>query len=125
MSNYSHALNAAIDKDFEGKQTILSTRAGVPTSLVSRHCSGNFRPDAESLEKICGAMSPEACAQVAAAHLHDETPKIARESIQIIVDASSRNRYSLNDAPRPPAFARLDPKTQRALEILAEEALDN
>lgn len=125
MSNYSHALNAAIEKDFDGKQSALSKRAGVPSSMVSRHCSGNFRPDAESLDKICSVLEPESGAQVAAAHLHDETPRSAKDLIQVSTRTTARQAFVDHQEPLPPAFTRLDPKTQRALEILAEAALDN
>jgi len=59
---------------------------------------------------------------LAAAHLQDELPPSARYLVD--VRSSNQEAYELKDA-LPSVFNRLDTKTQKALENLAQEALEN
>lgn len=122
MSNYSHALKSIIDEAFEGRQLSLAEKCDVPHSLVSRHCSGEYRPDQESLEKICAAMSTPLRAKLAGAHLHDETPPSARNYVTIQTSDGGR-AHTMSETPS--AFERLDNKTRRAFEYLATIAMDS
>ena len=124
MSNYSHALSKIISEHFEGKQLKFAQTCAVPHSMVSRHCTGEYRPDLSSLEKICSALKPELCARLAAAHLHDETPPSGKFHVRVATTFEEK-KEPMQEEPQAPAFARLDRKTQRALEHLARAALEN
>lgn len=122
MSNYSHALQSVLEEGFDGKQMRLAEKCDVPQSLISRHLTGNFRPDLDSLEKICATLGPDLRAKLAVAHLHDETPASARFYVRV-QPASDSTAEVIHEMP--PAFARLDHKTRRALEFIAQTAMDS
>jgi hypothetical protein len=125
MSNYSHALRTVIDVGFDKRQLRLAEAADVPQSLISRHLTGEFRPDLETLEKLSAVLPPDLRAKLVIAHLNDETPPSARYDIVISATTTSSACELHEGSPPPNIFDRLDRKTQNAIKALIESAIDN
>jgi hypothetical protein len=106
---------------YDGKQMRLSETCGVPQSLISRHLTGKYRPDMDTLERVCAALPDESCGQLSAAHLEDEIPPSARRFVSVNTTITGKG---VNSASQH-ALERLDSETRDALETLASEALIN
>ena len=122
MSHYSHALQKVIDEYFDGRQAGLAEKSEIPSGTISKHCSGDYRPDLETLEKICKALKPEVRARLVSAHLQDETPPSARYYLTIKpLPGDDASRVD----EKPSKLDGLDRKTRKAIEFIAEKAIEN
>ena len=122
MSNYSHALEALIQEHFDGRQLSLAEKCDISQAVISKHCTGKYRPDLDTLEKICSALEPGQRAKLAIAHLNDETPPSARYYVTV---KSSEDSGASVIHEIPPALYRVDNKTRRALEFIAGLAMES
>src|SRR5688572_7944347 len=123
MSHYSHALQKVIDDYFDGRQAGLAEKCDLPPGTVSKHCSGEYRPDLETLEKICKALKPDVRARLITAHLQDETPASAH--YYVTIKPLPEEGASRMDEKPSSNLDQLDRKTRNAIEFIAAQALKN
>lgn len=120
MGALSNCLKDVINEVYEGKQANLAEASGLPTSLISRYCSGGFRPDLAKLDQLCAALKPDVRARIAVAHLQDECPRSARSWVRI--EPSSDQGVTFTE---PSHLPNLDRRTRAAMEFLADIALND
>jgi len=117
MSTFSHALALAVE-EAKITQAALAQKSGLSPGMISRYMMGAYRPDKESLTKLCLGL-PEHCAcKVVAAHLKDETPEEMTKFILVLAESKVKE-----DEPVPSDLANLNTRTRKAVLFLARLAL--
>jgi predicted transcriptional regulator len=123
MSHYSHALQEVIVEHFGGAQLGFATKCKISQAVISKHCAGTLRPKVETLEKICKSLPAGVGARLVVAHLQDETPASAR--YYLMVNLHTKDGAARMEEKPDSKLDHLDRKTRKAIEFIAEKAIEN
>lgn len=119
MSTFSHALAVALE-EAEITQAYLAQKSGLSPGMISRYMQGAYRPDKDSLAKICLGLPSECACKVVAAHLQDETPDDVAGKVLVLAGVSVKENEPDADEVR-----KLNSKTRKAVLFLARLALQD
>lgn len=94
MSEFSNALQEAINHRFQGKPANLATESGIDRSVISRLTKGTLAPSLERLESLAQALPKEHRENTLLAAARDTIPPRYRADI-----FANQHRYN---KPTPP-----------------------
>src|SRR4030095_14989988 len=112
MSYFSAALDSLM-RQRGLKQAHLARSADIDQAQISRYLSGENRPDADALERLCKALSEDATTLLLG-HVRDEIPAFARDRIDII--GLTRAPAAADGPPQPNAYSRLSARARKLLD---------
>jgi transcriptional regulator with XRE-family HTH domain len=115
MSYFSAALDS-IMRQRGMKQAQLAREAEIDQAQISRYLSGDNRPDARALERLCQALLEDS-STLLLGYVRDEIPAFARDRIDVI--SLSKAPAGTDGPSQPDAYARLSARARKLLNEFA------